>query len=188
MVFRSMKPPVMHGSGPLRRLVTTTLIEQTSRRGGDTPALARSHPRTGRDHHGVASQAPSICDIPRVLLSPAGAGRLPEGSGPFERAGGDEGVVCGPGDVAAPVAVGPVGGLVQAVGDVGDACGEFQDARVVGEQLEFGSVPRRRRRASSVACFAAVCSASDAPASRSWALVVQAAHRGVPSSLATRVN
>ncbi|GAB2961863.1 hypothetical protein GCM10023080_022870 [Streptomyces pseudoechinosporeus] len=51
------------------------------------------------------------------------------------RAGGDEGVVRGPGDVAAPVAV---GGLVQTEGDVDDAGSELQDVRVVGQQLEHG--------------------------------------------------
>ncbi|MFD3931746.1 hypothetical protein [Streptomyces sp. NPDC058614] len=65
-----------------------------------------------------------------------GAGRLSKGSGPYETAGsGDEGVVPGPGKIAAPVAVGPVGGrLVQVEGDVDDAIGELQGVRVIGQQ------------------------------------------------------
>lgn len=73
----------------------------------------------------------------------------------------------GPGGVAAPVAVGLVGGLVQAEGDVDDAGGELQDARVVGQQLELGQgladIGTRFERGR----LAAVSSASDAPTSRS---------------------
>ncbi|MGW7603218.1 hypothetical protein [Streptomyces antimycoticus] len=44
----------------------------------------------------------------------------------------------GAGEVAASVAVGPVGGLVQGEGDVDDARREREDPRVVGQELEFG--------------------------------------------------
>jgi hypothetical protein len=86
-----------------------------------------------------------------------------------ERAGGgDEGVVRGPGEVEATVAVGAVGSLVQGEGDVDDPVGELQNARVVGQQLQFGQgLTPTAVRASNATVFAASCSASDALASRS---------------------
>ncbi len=70
---------------------------------------------------------------------PGGVRRPGQGqaSGPGERAGrGEEGVVRGPGEVAAPVAVGPVGGLMEGEGDIDDVDRERQDPRVVGQQME----------------------------------------------------